>query len=336
MKLTKFARKLLLKYAAELFDPNADADQLKAILINNIKGIFKEEFERASLLHPMPSEQDGQEVETIKNGNFYQLKLMVNRLKDLAPNNVKDKINTNLFLNKIEKKFKSIVDGIDDKNIIEINSELIEVLEFLEETKAQINDSINLNKYISFLDRKHLFGTVQKVIDNFKFKVRKQIEFIDRGKGPTKWEKEEGKLMSEVALPTITPLGNGRYVLPSGTEMSKRKRMLLTNPKTEKLVMLYGPLYGINSQEAWGKLVDKDFETAEQLMTAFLGMLGHSFKYKESPNFIDKHPKNKALEEAELNSLVKDSLKLKIKSILNPAIETPMPYGILPKRPPGK
>lgn len=336
MNIGKFARKLVLKYATELFDPHADASQLEQTLKANIKDIFKTEFARAELLHPSPEDKEGKEVETISNGKIYALKLEIERLKSLAPANVKDKINTNMFLNKIEKKFAAIVDGIDDKDVIQINAELIDFLEFLEKIQPLINDSVKLNQYISAADRKHLFGTVQRELDNLKFRVRKQVEFINRGKGPVKWEKHEGRPMAEVTLPTVTPLGEGRHVLPSGTEMSKRKRMLQTNPQIQKFVFEYGPLYGINSERDWGKLVEKDFETAEQLMTAFLGLKRHHFKYKDAPDYKEGDPKNSVKEQAELKSLVRGGLKAKITEALNPVPQSPLPFGPLPKRPPGK
>lgn len=336
MNIGKFARKLVLKYATELFDPHADAGQLESVLKQNLKDIFKTEFARAELKNPTSIDQEGKEVETVQNGKFYQLKLFVDRLKDLAPGNVKDKINLNMFLNKIEKKFALIVMGIDDKDVIQINKELLDMLEFLEKVQPLLNDAINLNKYISFADRKHLFGTTQKVVDEFKFKVRKQLEFIRRGRGPTTWEKGENSLMPEVALPEVTPLGQGRFVLPTGTELSKRQRMTQTNPQTQKFIFEYGPLYGINSESAWGKLVEKEPEAAEALMTAFLGMKRHHFAYKDAPNYDVNNPKNQALEQAELKSLVRPGLKLQIERALNPAPQNPHPYGILPKRPPGK
>lgn len=336
MNIGKFARKLVLKYATELFDPNAGAADLITTLKNNLKDIFKTEFARAELLNPDPEDREGEEVEKVHHGNFYQLKLKFDEQKSLAPSNVKDKINTNMFLNKIEKKFAAIIDGIDDKDVVQINAELIDFLEFLEKVTPLVNDSINLNHYIRATDRKHLFGTFQKVIDNLKFKVRKQVEFISRGRGPAKWEKEEKRLMPEVALPTVTPLPDHRFQLPSGTELTKRKRMLQTNPQTQKFIFEYGPLYGINSERDWGKLVEKDFEAAEQLMTAFLGMKRHHFAYKDAPDYKEGDPKNAAKEQAELKSLVRGGLKAKINEVLNPVPQSPLPFGPLPKRPPGK
>lgn len=336
MSIGKFARKIVLKYATELFDPHAGEKDLIATLKRNLKDIYKTEFARAELLHPNPEDKEGEEVEKVHNGNVYQLKLKIDEKKNLAPSNVKDKINTNLFLNKIEKKFTAIIEDLDEKDVIQINAELIDFLEFLEKVQPLINDSINLNQYISALDRKHLFGTAQKVLDNLKYKVRKQVEFISRGKGPAKWDKEEKAVIPGIGLPTVTPLGFGRHVLPSGTEMSKRQRMTQTNPQTQKLVFEYGPLYGVNSESDWGKLVDKDPDVAKDLMTAFLGMKRHHFRYKDAPDYVEGSPKNKALEQAELKSLVRSGLKDRVTSVLNPSLQTPLPFGPLPKRPPGK
>lgn len=280
----KLARKFMFKYAAELFDPTMSTEDLTNLIKDNVASLYK---------NFMSSKDDG-------NGRIHSLLMMGKAFALKAPADVKDKLNIEKYIKKIDLKFTDIVSRLEELNIIELNKELIDTVKLIEEVRIKVRDEIMLSHYGMFHERKKLAGTAEAVLHGFEQSLLRQLTYIDKSKS------------IKIDFPTINHYKFDQKELPDGQITSKRMPMAQTVQKLEKLVMQFGPRYGINSMEDWGKINHSDNALAKELVSSFLGML-------------------KGTGSTKLN------LVSRVSEILNPKkVDMPLNIGNLPKRPPGK
>src|SRR5574338_1146929 len=217
MSIEKVARKLAIKYAAELFDPHASGTELVDKIKNNLALLYKS-F--------MSSVQDG-------SGDIHQLLMMAKGHALKAPADAADKLNIEKYIRKLATFYTDFVGTIDDKSIVEINSELIKLVKIIEKIRSQVADEIKLNRYMMHHERKKLASTAEKVLKGFEDSLLRQLEYIDAGK-------------VDIDFPTVERKPFGQFELPGGQNTTKRRPMEQTTKKLERLVLTYGSLYGIN------------------------------------------------------------------------------------------
>lgn len=219
-----------------------------------------------------------------------------------APEGMKDKLVAHKYLDKLAKIYSEFISKIDDKDIVEINKDLINIVKFVESIRVKIKDEIITNRYGMNFERKRLGGTSEKVLKRFEDSLLRQLQYIDAGK-------------IDIDFPTIEHVNFDKFRLPDGSETSKRMPMAQTPQKLERLVLQYGKLYGLDGMPDYGKIVHSDTLLAKELISAFMGL----DLLKDKRDAVNH---------------VKSDLKNKVKEVLNPsAID--LPYN-LPKKPPGK
>lgn len=280
----KLARKFIFKYAAELFDPKMNSEELTNLIKDNVASLYK---------NFMSSKDDG-------NGRVHSLIMMGKAFALKAPKDDKNKLNIEKYINKIDLKFTEIVSTLEELNIMQLNKELISLVKLIEEVRIKVRDEIMLSSYGMFHERKKLAGTAEAVLHGFEQSLLRQLTYIDKGK------------TEAVDFPTINHFRFDQKELPDGQITSKRMPMTQTATKLQKLVMQFGPRYGIDTMEQWSKINHKDNLLAKELVSSFLGMLRG-------------------------NGSVKYDLLTRVSDILNPKeVNLPFNIGNLPKRPPGK
>ncbi len=287
--IEKVARKLAIKYAAELFDPNASAAELTQLIRNNLAGLYKS-F--------MSSMQDG-------NGLIHQILMKGKGLSLKAPADAPDKLNIEKYIKKLALVYTKFVADIDNKEIIEINDHLLKFIKMVEKIRSEVRDEIKLNKYLSFDERNTFASEAERVLKGFEDSLLRQAEYIGAG-------------ARDVVIPTVEHEMFDQFKLPGGELTTRRRPKDQKVKKIERLMLTYGPLYGINSDSDKGKIAHSDALLFKDLISALMGL----------DNLTDKS-------EASLRSHVKSDLKKRIQEVLSPKLPN-LPFGPLPKKPPGK
>ena len=211
----------------------------------------------------------------------------------------KDMLETTYELFKVlDKKFTDIVSNIDVKDLVETVVDLRGLNDMVEEFRPKIRLEIDNDTTLTSVDRKHLGATFDRVLDG----IQRDIGRLVRGER----------------------IGEDRI------------RMKQTATQMQSFILEYGPLYGIHSMDDWGKLRHGDHALSEDVLTKFLGLRRKSMSFKKDEYYDESDPKNKAKLIAELKSSVDHDLKRKVEEFLHPEPVMILPFGNLPKRPPGK
>jgi len=150
MSLNQTAKLLVIKYAAELFDPKASAEALEKLIKDN----FAKMYQKFMLEY---------------NGNLSQLKQVYN-----FPH-----------LENLHTVFAKLIANIDKISIVELNSIGIELIEKIEDIRSKLNDFIKLNKddpaFVASFMRKRVASTVDKALESLEKDIVRQLDYIYAG-----------------------------------------------------------------------------------------------------------------------------------------------------------
>jgi hypothetical protein len=148
MSVSRLARFLTLKYAAELINPDAPAGELIETIKNNLADIYRK-F--------MPE--------------YSGLISQINQSYKLP------------FLDSLEDIFSAFIANLDNLDIIQVNQLSLELIKNVEHVRVKLNDFIKTNKndpaFTAFFMRKRLASTVDKVLEGLEKDLIRQLDYIN-------------------------------------------------------------------------------------------------------------------------------------------------------------
>ena len=213
MSVIKLAKKIVFKYSADLFLPEASSDEKITLIKNNLASLYKK-F--------MPE----------YDGALAQLK----KAYDLPK------------LEKLHTTFAKFVSSIDNLDLLQINEKITEIISQIEDSRIFLDNFIKSDNsnplFTAPWARKQLASTVERILIGLEKDLIRQLQYM--------------RATTDVKLPFI--------------EVTKRRRMTQTIDHTQKLVLLFGEEFGVNSMQEWSQIVNKDYDLAYDLMTGFLAL----------------------------------------------------------------
>ncbi len=239
------------------------------------------------------------------NGDIYQLVMIAKSYSIKAPPGTDLDISN--FIKKFANDYTNFIAKIDQLDNIEIAVKIQLFINHINKIREEISDEITTTKTMMSFERKRFKSTVEKIFVGFQKFLKDQLKYIF----------ETGLINKDDLAKLVKVETKSKEGLE---EVHKRVPMQQTPNKLARLILQYGPLYGVNEREDYEKVVHKDYELAKELVSAFMGL----------DLLVNKDNKN-------LQSHVNKVLFGKIQDVLNPPkMNLPINIGPLPKRPPGK
>lgn len=147
MSVIKLAKKIVFKYSADLFLPEAASDEKIALIKNNLASLYKK-F--------MPE----------YDGALAQIK----QAYDLPK------------LEELHTTFAKFVSNIDNLDLLQINEKITEIISQIEEARIFLDNFIKNNKsnpaFIAFWARKRLASTVEKILEGLEKDLIRQLQYM--------------------------------------------------------------------------------------------------------------------------------------------------------------